>query len=779
MGLLGSPSAYAIEDILYCGEYEGIVDNTSTGSIIATYLGGCEWQLEAVPANGARFEKWSDNDDTNPIRTITVTPGDDEFSYSATFVYVFAHCSTALDYDSISTTSYGEDAGTVTVTRELQSNGSRLYKLNATPKEDYVFAGWSDGSVENPRAIPNSVDSLTVSATFIRPSDVFDIESWDENGFVAVTLSEEIDLKNVMIYKGGEIITPSSAIRPINAPEGTAGGHFHVRFDDLANHAGDTCVLVVLDYGGCPERIMVLRAPMIVTGNMSITRARYDKVDVHVLNNADLRFYSNSANSEYGTLMIYPEGRVVVNNANIKIDSIIMRADGPNASYPRLETNNGSITNTSGSVDFEYMLDFNYFYPFSLPVTALPGYVSYRTRGASDANNEFVINAYDGKKRAYSVTHGGWEPLHDTQLGYTAESIVGGVGYNIFGAPLTWNAEGFQEYGIFRFPMTGITTINNEPGLQLPVDSAGNPATVANKDRNWNAIGLPYFSNYKGEIWMLDDDDNLLGTLNYVTYTDEFFKSYKTEETETVTLLPFNSYFIQVADTATKIQFGLPSSAALAPKRRVQQASVVRDLVAGVTLAQGDKIDHTGLRLGQRYTAAYDINGDMAKQFGSDQGLSVFALSGSQKMAYIALPVDEGGETLIPLGYSSAQKGGEATFAFDTARYADRLSENIEALYLIDNYAATEVNLLEQDYTFVASEAANNTRFALNVVYRAPQQQEEQNTATGICCDTPRATSLPDGIYDLLGRRINATTKLPAGAYILIENGQARKEVIR
>lgn len=775
VGLYGSTSAYALEDVFYCGEYEHTYDNVATGSIVATYLGGCEWQLEAIPAHGARFEKWLDNDDTNPIRTITVTPGADDFSYTASFVYVFAHCSTAFDYDSIGSATYG-DAGTLSVTREIQDNGARLYKLQAIPNDGYMFAEWNDGVVENPRYIPNDVDELTIAATFMRPTNAFDIESWEGNGFTFVTESEALNgLKDVMIYKDNAIITTR---RPIDSVVDTLG-IYHVDFDNLADHAGDTCALIVYAYDGCPESLTLLRVPRVISSNTTIYQARTDSLDLHVLGGTVLRLKGGTNNSQYGKIMIYPGARMFVDDANIYADSVIMRADGLRASYPQLITSNGSVINTSGDVVYEYMLDFQQYYPFSVPAPVTIADVTYRDLTSKTPENEFVIHYYSGYDRSRGFI--GWESYYDKEYGHTSYPVIEPcVGYDIFGAPLTWNSYGFRDYGIFRFPMTGVATIENETVQQLPVAPVGDPATVANKDRNWNSIGLPYFSSYKGEIWMLDNDDNPIGTLNYITYSDDFFRSYKTEETETMTLLPFNTYLIQVADTAYMIQFGAPSSAASAPKRRVQQAAFVRDLVAGITVAQGEKMDHTGLRLGQRYTPAYDINGDMGKQFGPNQGFSVFSVSpsNSQKLAYIALPLDESGETLIPLGYSSAQKGGEMTFAFDTARYADRLSAEIEALYLIDRNAATEVNLLEEDYTCVVSEAANNSRFALNVVYRAPQQQEEYNTATGIC-DMPRATSMPDGLYDLLGRRIHDTSALPAGAYIRIANGEARKEVIR
>ena len=132
---------------------------------------------------------------------------------------------------------------------------------------------------------------------------------------------------------------------------------------------------------------------------------------------------------------------------------------------------------------------------------------------------------------------------------------------------------------------------------------------------------------------------------------------------------------------------------------------------------------------------------------------------------------------MIPLGYNKATMGQEMTFAFDEERYPSvRFDERIQALELIDYVEGTTTDLLQETYTCTAYEKADNTRFALGIRYT----KTGASVTTGICDDVA-ASKVNDGIYDLMGRRVNAddARSLGAGVYIVIENGKARKEVFR
>ena len=110
------------------------------------------------------------------------------------------------------------------------------------------------------------------------------------------------------------------------------------------------------------------------------------------------------------------------------------------------------------------------------------------------------------------------------------------------------------------------------------------------------------------------------------------------------------------------------------------------------------------------------------------------------------------------------------TISFDAAHYDDR---PLQAVVLTDYEAGRMVNLLEEDYTFTSESTHSDSRFAVHALL-APF------TATGI--EEINGQMLNDqmvnGIYDLLGRRLNQDI-MPKGIYIVVENGQSRKVVIR
>ena len=82
------------------------------------------------------------------------------------------------------------------------------------------------------------------------------------------------------------------------------------------------------------------------------------------------------------------------------------------------------------------------------------------------------------------------------------------------------------------------------------------------------------------------------------------------------------------------------------------------------------------------------------------------------------------------------------------------------------------VNLLNEDYRFTTSQTSNDSRFALHAVL-APRNTTDIDDTGGA-----GIRSAEDGIYDLLGRRVSLDM-LPQGVYIIIKNGQCRKEVKR
>lgn len=131
-----------------------VADDAEHGTVTGagSYALLSEVTLTATPADGFIFEKWNDNDATNP-RTITVV-SDTAF--------------TALFVETASATSY-------TVTLNHDENGNVIgggdfvegasVQIEAIPNTGYHFVSWSDNDTVNPRTI--IVDSdINLTAIF-------------------------------------------------------------------------------------------------------------------------------------------------------------------------------------------------------------------------------------------------------------------------------------------------------------------------------------------------------------------------------------------------------------------------------------------------------------------------------------------------------------------------------------------------------------------------------------------------------------------------------------
>lgn len=300
------------------------------------------------------------------------------------------------------------------------------------------------------------------------------------------------------------------------------------------------------------------------------------------------------------------------------------------------------------------------------------------------------------------------------------------------------------------------------------------------------------------------------GDLRYVTLSADGFQSYTQEPVTLATLRSFNSFFVQ-SPADGYLSFQLAHRAQSAPAKRTSaQSDDVEpvELSSGITLSQNGAADHAGILIGEAFTAGYDYNADLAKLFGSSQGLSLYLIGGeAMPLAYMALPVAGsdnavGGsaaentlrEIVVPVGYRGAT-AADMTFDFDALRCGslltadavtsiDAAAPRIEALLLHDHLTGAVTDLMLAPYTCRAVKAADDTRFTLSVRYSWHAAEEEQQTQVATSIDKTCASSNgQNAVYDVLGRRVleaeEAPCAVPAGVYIIVEDGNTRKEVIR
>lgn len=784
-----------VPSYITCGDYFPAEQEVSVrgGHIEAELVGGC-WQITAVPNRGWRFVKWADNEDTNPVRSLSLdleTKMDTAFEANFTRIVV-NNCFSSSEFSVKDETALETERGTITY-RQLMDDS---YELTATPKSGYTFVQWADGSFANPRvleSISSADKDVSFYATFMETTQAQAvIDSWSATGFTLIadesepiTEAESLGTGGAITVFYGDDVAFCGLPTPLSAKKDD--GIYTVAASYSAELAGQKCHIVYKNADREPLATLDAYIPVLVSGTESDVIVPNPNTGVHVLRGGIATFATGQTMAE---LNVFAGGQAIIASEDT-VASVTLYGDRPNKRNPGtlVVLEGGKLKNNNNdTVYYDNKLNAKHYYPFAMPYAVSSTNV--RFRSGKNADDSYVVSWYDGEERANS--RAAWTSYFDTEYGFNGPvNYVPDTGYNIFAVPEVWNGVSQRAAygGVIRFPMeVNLSADGGEPVREVMIQTHESDYRPL---RNWNLIGLPYLSAYRGEIYLYNGTDSI-GKLHYVTIPDWGFQEYDpidVSEGDAI-IYPFQSFFIQFDDNITvdRLRFKAPKDAyvapapASAPAKRVAMAITgSKKLKVGITLAHNDDSDHTALYIDEQYTDQYDINADLAKMVGKTSRIKLFSLSNSQKLAYMAIPPAEGSgtlETLIPLGYDSAQVGEPMTFAADLRTYPQMLSnENIYAVELIDYLSGETTDLLQSDYTCTAVKKSDNTRFALNVVYRAPQQTEEPNTATSV--DNLNGSRMADGVYDLMGRRIDSDASRNAGVYIIIQNGKVRKEVVR
>lgn len=740
----------------------------TNGGVLMVSKGTCDgtWIMSVIPdeANGWRFLGWDDDGDNevddadysddNP-RNVTVNIEHDEFTYKAIFEQ---HVCTL--YEPKYTTP--AEGGTVTATQP-DAYCDCKWQLTATPSAGYAFLKWMDGSIANPREImiDSSKGDSTFTAKFIQ-TDV-EVDGWTATDVVVRTKATDIGSSTATIYADGEQLASEQTLTRKDA------GYWSIPAE-LNSHAGEKLKITFICSGDSIATVDGI-VPYVVTSPTNVSSLTLPtNTDVHVLDT--LTF--NADATTIAALNIYPGAKAVVpSGKTLNVSSIYMRANGLTGKYPQLVAN-GSIHNAnSDTIYYDYAINSSAYYPLSVPYDVPCNKI--RTHTGKQASYE--VSWYSGDDRAHNAS--GWNVFDDTADGATLRPDTGFI---IYAVPYKWGRDSWRERQsrvTVRFPME-VNLESGEPEkTTTQIHLYGDKSWTNYSNLNWNFIGSPYLANYKHDSTDTKLDVGIFNPtdveqqysytdngVRYITNSTDGFRTYNQVRISQAVLVPFNPYFVQ-AKTAGTLSFPLSQRAQNAPQR-FADANVPQEVAFGIVLSSTDCADRTGLLYGESFTGGYDMGDDLVKMHGSEPAFALYTLAGTDERVFNALALSAISQP-VPVGFKNAPTG-EMVFSFDDAHYDDAA---LDAVMLTDYEANRVVNLLEQDYLFTNTRAEDNTRFVIYAVL-APQ------TVTEIIAPAYDGTTLngPDGIYDMLGRRVSAGD-LPQGVYIVIENGQPRKEVIQ
>lgn len=694
---------------------------------------------------------------------------------------VAMYATSSLTCDSYSKVDILSTGGTTVATQDPDNHCN--WTLVATPAAGYKLAYWTDiygGKYLDPTleiAINTTSQNALYQATFVRDNAY--IYEWQADALIYRS-----DTTNILsgstsdgfvetFIDGVEIEDDDNAVTRQDY------GLWSKNISAIADgntYAGKPMHMIIYNSCRLPSAVIDAIVPVMVAEDTNASSLDFHSdvanTDVEVFDGATLTIDVDKTINGY--LDVHAGGKVIIaDGAELDVKGIIMRGNGITKKWPQLEVNGTIVNHNSNTIYYDYTLDNSTYYPFSLPYTIDCAAATNAITGGVPA---FLAYIYNGAKRESNVR--AWEEYDDMAVGAKFEA---GKGYAIFSVPSNWNGTR-QQQAVMRFPMVKDFSESGEGDKYVETRTNASPGDINEKDLNWNFIGNPYLSTItmghaapsKVSAWQgvkVGDDFESAAygsrSLRYITYSNDGFNTYEQEQLSGFEMLPFNSYFTQTSYGNSLLFSKIPEESSAPRRVSTADSNIIEEIETGIILSQGEKSDHVGLLFGD-FTDNYELNADLAKEFGSAQPMSAYSLMGTTPMAFQALSIDAMTRP-IPVGYRKA--GSEQmTFSFDDSRYNRSL---IDGLWLTDIVTGQVTNLLVEDYTFTPESAQDDSRFYLSC---------ERRKVVDVTTDVEEIEQQRNiiRVFDMFGREMHGdVNSLPQGVYVLMDNlGNTTKEIL-
>lgn len=551
-----------------------------------------------------------------------------------------------------------------------------------------------------------------------------------------------------------------------------------------ADNEGKMLIIELLNGSGSPLKATSVIIPRIVAADRTINKTNDGtkgpwNTEVHLLPGVkltvDASTYSPPATTTITLkeLHIYPGATVDVESGTLIAPTLILRNGWDRLSAKKqyeiarlyLKPDAGSLNATNAYAD--WYIDYDQYYPIAVPWKVTTANMSYvNTSGLASAG--VTLRKYDGERRAQTTKPEGGENTNWQQYDSWPTTLDPGHGY-----AMTARRPAGKAFSIVRMPLTipsADWVTNGEQGSlgEAPDDThkdtvkvkawavAGTPEYA----KGWNFIANPYMSLYMGEIEYTDGTE-----VAYLNIPDVEFKEFDQVTAETKKLKPSSAFLIQAPKDGT-IVFGTANRKLSAPSFKVEAQNEQKPVQkAFIVLSGNEAEDMMGLRIGEQYTADYEINADLEKLLSDGNTLRTYMRYGDLNMAYVAIN-DTLAQEWIPVNVR-IPADGEYTFSLHEA---SKVSE-LEGVYLIDYQNGDKItNLIEQSYTFSSTAGTINGRFSINAKVgerQTPTGIDAINAGGDINSDKPFKFIYHDKvyiwlngvIYDTTGKRVREINK--------------------
>lgn len=565
-----------------------------------------------------------------------------------------------------------------------------------------------------------------------------EIVEWGQHGAII-----EVDATTISATKVKAILNEAESAIVAASQTGTSVKGSSTKYNytaafgdriDFAAATSNGAMLTLEWYNSSSVLVAVsnINVPKIIAANATMSSiasgdAAWSSAEVHVLPGVTLEANAGSFLSSDVTidqLEIYPGATVQITTGTLDVRKLVLRNGWKRIGGTAYNTahlyiaDDANLTKTNNSDVWysDWYIDYDQYYPIAVPWDVTVSNMRYKnTNNAASAGVKLLY--YDGESRANNGQTGvgdgdNWKEYGADGNKPKPTTLKPGMGYAMTARRPTGKA-----FSIVRLPMTFSNPwgADGEQGEvdgthkdQVTVTAYGAGAEPAKPTYliGWNFIANPYMANYQGTIEYADGDK-----INVVNIPDVNFKEYGQYATATTKLAPASGFLIQAPKDGT-LTFGTANRKNAAPSyRKANQADAVPEQQAYIMLSSENSEDMMGIFVSEKYTADYDLNGDVEKLLSDGNTLRTYMHYGDMNMAYVAINEMLAREW-IPVNVRLPQSG-EYTFSMHEASIAGEL----EGVYLIDYANGNMVtNLMEESYLFAADAGTISGRFAINAL---------------------------------------------------------------
>lgn len=427
---------------------------------------------------------------------------------------------------------------------------------------------------------------------------------------------------------------------------------------------------------------------------------------------------------------VYPGGELIVNNGcTLLCANLFLRttANQSAAASGQIKAHRTYYT--------RIVADKTHYFQLALPAKSPVRQVVTTAGDTCLLDKHWRLNTYDTQLRAEQGT------TTDNWVRFTGDTLQACQGYAMLSA-----SPYYREY---LFPITLAKTASTT----LAVPTQAPKGDIDAQHDGWNYLCSPYRS-----VYICAPASDLADRI-YISELRPDGNSYWQHIADTI--YPAKPFYYQSA-TSGNLVFGETLHFESTINQSVAVPMLQADSTAETTtqwlqLTLQDtlgQIDESHIYLHPtRFAAGYQIGKDLLKLRGTGKHLLLYSLMPYGELSVCAT-ADSTAERQINIGcYFVAN--GKHTICLRNQTDTERLEE----VFLVDNQANTQTNLLQEDYTFTAPQGESKDRFALRCVFRqkATPTRIDTDSRVGVATKFLRNGQLfivrQGGVYDALGRK--------------------------